>query len=161
MKSPTNDINAKEGDEVVITLDIMGQPYPAITWFYNNKIIADDEHYELQEENELLIHNVRGYHSGVYQYSATNALGTIEGQIRVFVVKEDTTLDVSLHSHTQDNENVNPILVSEWADHVEQLGNLDGCGFKKEFQVNSVKQQTMDNNCYFFSESKKSYSSDQ
>lgn len=158
MNSPTNDINAKEGDEVVITLDITGQPYPAITWFYNNKIIADDEYYELQEENELLIHNVRGYHSGVYQYSATNALGTIEGQVRVFVVKEETTLDVSLHNHTQHNENINPILVSEWGEHVEQLGNIDGCGFKKEFQVNFINNKQWTTIVNVFLESKRLHS---
>ena len=158
MNSPTNDINAKEGDEVVITLDITGQPYPAITWFYNNKIIADDEYYELQEENELLIHNVRGYHSGVYQYSATNAMGTIEGQVRVFVVKEETTLDVSLHNHTQHNENINPILVSEWVEHVEQLGNIDGCGFKTEFQVNPLNNKHWITIVNIFLESKRLHS---
>ena len=63
--SPTEDINAEKGDDVILKLCVGGEPRPDVTWFFNNQIIGDDKHYEMSEEdNTLLIHNVLPVHEG-------------------------------------------------------------------------------------------------
>lgn len=95
---------------------------------------------------------------GVYCYTASNALGTINGQIRVFVeeernggseIMEKAESEMTDHAH----ELVfgkNCVNLSEWAEHVESLNESNGKGFKIEFQVLYSNFQFSFSNFKFF-----------
>lgn len=114
--------------------EVSGNPFPVIIWYFDNKIIADDNHYELENENMLILHKITSKHAGVYQFTASNALGTVEGHIRVFVQKEEEpTEEVDYPSQIQIEECTNEVPLEKWAEHVEFT--REGPGFKEEFQV--------------------------
>lgn len=152
INTPLEDISTKVGDEVIIKLDISGEPRPDITWFFDSQILADDQYIELEEDTQLVIHNIQAHHSGVYHFTASNSLGTIEGSVRVFVPKELHKEDINFSEPTLDGANNsnysdvgrevifegNKVLLCNWADHVETMSEGHGKGFKNEFQVSAT-----------------------
>ncbi|XP_019857512.1 PREDICTED: receptor-type tyrosine-protein phosphatase epsilon-like [Amphimedon queenslandica] len=144
--STTKDINAAKGDDIVLKLCVGGEPRPDVTWFFNNQIIGDDEHYEMSEEdNTLLIHDILPMHAGVYNYTASNLLKSISGQIRVFIEKgrvEEEEEDGIMEAESDMTDHTpkivfegNYVKLSEFADHIELLNKSNGGkGFKSEFQ---------------------------
>ena len=132
----------------------MGHPAPEITWFFNNSIVADDEYYELTDEGEdcskLLVHNATPAHAGVYNFTAANALGSVEGQIRVFVKREpieETDANQETESgHVQNGHSncaqdsmytsiANLVPLSNLAKYVMGMNRNNKEGFGKQFEV--------------------------
>ena len=138
--SKSGDITVNVGEDVVMKVEVSGDPLPVIIWYYDNKIIADDNHFELENENELVIHKIAWKHAGVYQFTASNSLGTVDGQIRVFVQREDEPIEQVDFPHTEQShveECVNVVPLEKWAEHVEAM--KEGSGFKDEFQVSCCR----------------------
>ncbi len=130
---------------------MIGQPLPEITWFYNDDIIGDDDHFELDEENDsnLLLMNVQIQHAGVYNFTATNSLGTVNGQIRLFVEQEkksvvDNDVDndtVHVHNgtvHVDNDEQIiktKEIALKQLADYILKMNKKNKREFKRQFEV--------------------------
>lgn len=162
MISEPEDQYVTEGSDVVLEAPVTGQPFPLITWFYNDDIIADDEHFELDEDNDsqLMLQNVLLSHAGVYRFSATNTLGSVEGHIRIFVkpekekclpeettdgsgVRSDTNGQVNGHAGMTANEEdgdvciveTEPISLNELADYISKMNRKHKREFKRQFGV--------------------------
>ncbi len=130
---------------------MIGQPLPEITWFYNDDIIGDDDHFELDEENDsnLLLMNVQIHHAGVYNFTATNSLGTVNGQIRLFVEQEKKSVvdnDVdndTVHVqngtvHVDNDEQIiktKEIALKQLADYILKMNKKNKREFKRQFEV--------------------------
>ena len=131
----------KEGEDVVIQVIATGSP--EIIWYNNGQIIADDKHYELDEDNgsTLIIHDVRMTHAGVYEFTATNSLGSVKGQMRVFVKQEKGAAvdEVVPSKESLNSESVLQLVyLSQLAGYVSDLINNCNGGFKRQFQVSII-----------------------
>ena len=64
------DVTTPSGQAVTLRLCVGGKPRPDVTWFFNNQIIGDDEHYEMSEDDDsLIIRDIKTMHSGIIHYN--------------------------------------------------------------------------------------------
>lgn len=126
----SEDIQAKQGQEITIWVELSGTPPPAVTWYHNGNIL-DEECLE-DDDTKLVIENVTSIHAGVYQFEALNLVGTVRGQIRVFVLGAGTEKPISASAnHTQSL----PVQVCKWAEHVGELHNHGNREFRNQYKV--------------------------
>ena len=133
--SELKDQHVQEGEDVVIQVIATGSP--EIIWYTNGQIIADDKHFELDEDNgsTLIIHDVKMTHAGVYEFTATNSLGSVKGQMRVFVKQEKgPPVDEVVPS----KESLNSESVLQLVYLSQLAGNNCNGGFKRQFQVSII-----------------------
>ena len=139
--SELKDQHVQEGEDVVIQVIATGSP--EIIWYTNGQIIADDKHFELDEDNgsTLIIHDVKMTHAGVYEFTATNSLGSVKGQMRVFVKqKKGPPVDEVVPSKESLNSEsvLQLVYLSQLAGYVSDLINNCNGGFKRQFQVSTI-----------------------
>ena len=127
------DIHTEVSEEVVIKIDISGIPTPDVTWYFNNQIIAEDAHYELEEDTVLLIHDIQLKHAGIYNFTASNALGEVSGRVRLFVEGTTEQLEDIVYAPAEASCSV---ASERWVSHIESL-LIDG-RYKEQFQVLSL-----------------------
>lgn len=125
------DIHTELSEEVVLAIDISGVPPPDVTWYFNNQIIAEDNHYELEEDTVLLIHDIQFKHAGIYNFTACNTLGEANGRIRLFVEGEAEVMENPIYAREEEASCC--VALGRWADHVESL--LTNGQYKEQFQV--------------------------
>ena len=86
-------------------------------------------------------------HAGVYRFTATNSLGSVEGQIRVLVKQEKQPVSVSEdNNETKHSASSNGAVVStaiegksvtlnEFGEYVSKMNKKNKREFKRQFQV--------------------------
>ena len=141
--SKLDDLFVTEGVDTLIHAPVVGNPSPEITWFYNDDIIGDDQHFGLDEEDDsnLLLSNVQLFHAGVYQFTATNSLGSVNGQIRLFVEQEKKLINnassASAPAMVDQRVETKAIPLKQFADYVLKTNQKNKREFKRQFAVQS------------------------
>lgn len=74
---PLRNIIVKEGESVVLSTQIVGNPKPKITWYKNGKIIKETTKTE-KDIHTLTLISPSVNHSGEYTVKATNSIGSVE-----------------------------------------------------------------------------------
>ena len=124
------DLHTEVSEEVAIKIDISGVPVPDITWYFNSQIIAEDTHYELEDDTVLLIHDIQLKHAGIYNFTASNPLGEASGRVRLFVEGINEQSEDIAYAPVEASCSV-PL--ERWVGHIESL-LIDG-RYKEQFQV--------------------------
>ncbi|XP_043550461.1 striated muscle preferentially expressed protein kinase-like [Chiloscyllium plagiosum] len=97
---PLNDQVAVEGQNISLTVCVLGQPKPIIYWLRNREPVkSDSRHYVLEGENgrfHLNIVAVQRADSGMYTCKAINEYGTkqCDGKLEVKARREDQALTI-------------------------------------------------------------------
>uniref|UniRef100_UPI00398E4D6C striated muscle-specific serine/threonine-protein kinase-like n=1 Tax=Pristiophorus japonicus TaxID=55135 RepID=UPI00398E4D6C len=97
---PLSDQSAVEGQNISLTVHVLGEPKPIIYWLRNREPVrSDSRHYVLEGENgrfHLNIVAVQRSDSGMYSCKAINEYGTkhCDGKLEVKGRRDDQTLTV-------------------------------------------------------------------
>ena len=133
LEAQSDDIHAMEGEEVALWVQVRGDPLPQITWIHNGKVVdTEEEDEEGIDDSQLMLHSVQASHAGVYKFEATNNLGTIEGQIRLFVT---TTGDADKGAPVRRSIQSNPIPVRKYADYLSEMLPHNHKGLREQYKV--------------------------
>lgn len=133
LEAQSDDVHAMEGEEVALWVQVRGDPLPQITWMHNGKVVdTEEEDEEGIDDSQLILHSVKASHAGVYKFEATNNLGTIEGQIRLFVT---TTGDAGEGAPVRRSIQSNPIPVPKFADYMSEMLLHNHRGLREQYNV--------------------------
>lgn len=101
---PLKSISVREGDTIILSTVITGNPTPTVTWYKNGKPITKPKPKKDGNTYSLTITNCTKEDSAEYTVKAVNELGTIESTALVTVEGKNNCylllLYVILHSHT-------------------------------------------------------------
>jgi hypothetical protein len=73
---PENLIKAVENEEVRLNCDIYGNPEPTVSWFANDKPVADNERFHLLRDNKTFKFEAKLTDSGVFTCLSINEYGS-------------------------------------------------------------------------------------
>lgn len=86
------DLTINDGDQLVLTCHVKGDPDPQITWAKNGKSIASSDIMDLKYKNgiaTLTIHEVFPEDEGVYTCTATNSISAVETKCKLTVKRKN------------------------------------------------------------------------
>ena len=129
----SEDVQAKEGEQITMWVKLLGTPPPCITWYHNGNIL-DEECLE-EDDTRLLIEQVTSVHAGVYRFEALNSVGMATGQIRLFVLGTEMADQISTSNNHIPSH---PVQVSDWAEYVGELHNLGNQELRNQYKVGLV-----------------------
>ena len=145
---PTIEDNPKDkiaevGEQVVFQPRVSGNPEPTIAWYHDGAMVTSDYSLELDERGKLTIVSVELKHAGVYRYTVSNNLGSVQGQVSLFVLGEKGGLqtDGTLTFQPQTIQSV-PVPLSEFGQYVEDLHISGNKGFREQFSVRTPPPPT-------------------
>lgn len=90
---PLHDLSIHDGESLVLTCHVTGDPEPQITWSKNGKSISSSEIMDLRYKNgvaTLTIHEVFPEDEGVFSCIATNSISAIETKCKLTVKRKCT-----------------------------------------------------------------------
>jgi len=85
---PLTDITVGDGEQLVLTCIVKGDPEPQITWSKNGKAISSSEIMDLKYKNgtaSLTIKEIFPEDEGVFTCTATNSIGSVETKSKLTV----------------------------------------------------------------------------
>lgn len=88
-----HDMSIHDGEPLVLTCHVTGDPEPQITWFKNGKAISSSEIMDLKYKNgvaTLTIHEVFPEDEGVFSCIATNSISAVETKSKLTVIRKLT-----------------------------------------------------------------------
>ena len=126
-------MHAREGEEVTLRVAAKGVPKPMISWHHQGRRMKNDYATVLEEDGSLKFVCVEGRHAGVYNFTATNTLGSVEGT-RTLVVETEAEQEKGGGNEYVTVEN-NRIDVGQFGEYVEGLHAGNNSGFNAQYQV--------------------------
>lgn len=90
---PLRDLSIHDGESLVLTCHVTGDPEPQITWSKNGKSISSSEIMDLKYKNgvaTLTIHEVFPEDEGVFSCIATNSISAVETKCKLTVKRKCT-----------------------------------------------------------------------
>lgn len=88
---PLKDVTIRDGDQLVLTCTVKGDPEPQITWSKNGKAISSSEIMDLKYKNgvaTLTINEIFPEDEGVFTCTATNSVGSVETKSKLTVKRK-------------------------------------------------------------------------
>ena len=137
VESYSKDIHALEGEEVSLWVRVIGTPMPMVTWLHNGKIVTSEEDEEQEgDDSQLVLQSVGPHHAGVYQFQATNTVGSVEGQIRLFVdcLKANADNDV-MNGASLPFIQSNPVPVAKLAEYMTEMQPHNNIALREQYRV--------------------------
>lgn len=128
------EISVIEGQQAILRVEVTGEPQASITWKCGDKTVEPDYAIEIARDGALCFVNVEMCHAGTYHFTARNASGSVEGDIRLKVREEEEEGESSV-SEKKPGPQTQPIPVDQFGDHVAQLHANNNVGFFRQYQV--------------------------
>ena len=137
VESCSKDVHAQEGEEVLLWVRVVGTPMPMVTLLHNGKIVTSEEDEEQEgDDSQLVLQSVDSHHAGVYQFQATNTVGSVEGRIRLFV-------ECSQAAANDDNRNgtsllflqSHPVAVDKLAEYMTEMQPHNNTALREQYRV--------------------------
>lgn len=85
---PLKDLTIRDGDQLLLTCAVEGDPEPQITWSKNGKAISSSEIMDLKYKNgvaTLTINEVFPEDEGVFTCTATNSIGSVDTKCKLTI----------------------------------------------------------------------------
>ncbi|KRF85408.1 twitchin isoform X27 [Drosophila virilis] len=85
---PLHDLTISDGEQLLLTCHVKGDPEPQITWSKNGKSISSSEIMDLKYKNgiaTLTIHEVFPEDEGVFSCTATNSISSVETKCKLTI----------------------------------------------------------------------------
>lgn len=85
---PLKDITISDGEPLLLTCNVKGDPEPQITWAKNGKAIFSSEIMDLKYKNgvaTLSIKEVFPEDEGVFTCTATNSIGSVDTKCKLMI----------------------------------------------------------------------------
>ena len=74
---------------------VSGTPTPTIAWFHSGSMVVSDYSLNLKNDGQMTFVCVEPRHAGVYRFTVSNNVGSVQGQVNLFVQSDDDdNLDV-------------------------------------------------------------------
>lgn len=134
LKEYEAEISVIEGQQVILRVEVTGAPQPTMTWKYNDKTVEPDYAIDITRDGALCFVCVELSHSGTYYFTATNASGSVGGQVELKVREEDNEKESSV-SETTPSPVTHPVPVHQFGDYVAELHAGNNVGFFRQYQV--------------------------
>lgn len=85
-----SDLEACEGEYVILYVMVSGNPPPILTWYHNNESINTDPSIEVGGDGTLSIPAMEETHEGIYRMVASNTHGSCYEEMELSIESEDT-----------------------------------------------------------------------
>lgn len=85
------DLTINDGDKLLLTCHVKGDPEPQITWAKNGKLISSSDIMDLKYKNgvaTLTIHEVFPEDEGIFTCTATNSISAVETKCKLTVKRK-------------------------------------------------------------------------
>lgn len=125
---------AEVGEQVVFHPKVSGNPEPTVAWYHDGSMITPDYSIELDDKGKLTIVSVEQKHAGVYRYTVSNNLGSVQGQVSLFVLGEKggVETDGTTTFQPQSMESY-PVALGDFGQYVADLHLSGNRGFRDQF----------------------------
>ena len=130
---------AEVGEQVVFHPKVTGNPEPTVAWYHDGAMVMADYSIELDERGKLTIVSVEQKHAGVYRYTVSNNLGSVQGQVSLFVLGEKggEETDGTTTFQPQSIQSI-PVPLGEFGQYVADLHLSSNKGFRDQFFVRKL-----------------------
>jgi hypothetical protein len=125
------DTYAVEGEGLLLPVSVRGYPKPLLTWFFEGVEVSKELSIEIQLDGSIFISLVQLRHTGHYQLSARNAVGSVEKSFNLFVKLRELRRLLTMHNGII----LKPIPLEEFCSYVSANHAEDDRGFKNQFSV--------------------------
>ena len=127
---------AEVGEQVIFHPKVIGNPDPTVAWYHDGAMVMPDYSIELDAQGKLTIVSVEQKHAGVYRYTVSNSLGSVQGQVSLFVLGEKggVETDGTTTFQPQTVQSI-PIPLGEFGQYVADLHLSSNKGFRDQFFV--------------------------
>lgn len=85
---PLHDLNIHDGEQLVLSCHVKGDPEPQITWSKNGKSISSSDIIDLKYRNgvaTLTINEVFPEDEGIFTCTATNSISAVETKCKLTI----------------------------------------------------------------------------
>ena len=128
-------IHVIEGESVLLHVEVTGAPKPTLVWYFEGKELRPDYSIDVAEEDgSLSIPSAETRHAGVYKLVTTNVGGSVEKEVKLFVLKEGEDI-----SGVVDKKELRPVAVAGFGKYVEELHANDNQQFGKQYKVYMIQ----------------------
>ena len=134
LKEYEAEVSVIEGKQVILRVEVTGVPQPTMTWKYNDKTVEPDYAIDITRDGALCFVCVELSHSGTYYFTASNASGSVGGQVELKVREEDDEKESSV-SEASPSPVTHPVPVHQFGDYVAELHAGNNVGFFRQYQV--------------------------
>lgn len=86
-----SNLTIRDGDQLVLTCTVKGDPEPQITWTKNGKTLSSSEIMSLKYKNglcTLTINEVFPEDEGEFVCTATNSIGSVSSQSKITIKRK-------------------------------------------------------------------------
>ena len=138
---PTIDENPQDkiaeiGEQIIFHPKVSGDPEPTIAWYHDGSMVMSDYSLELGDKGRLTIISVELKHAGVYRYTVSNNLGSVQGQVSLFVLGEKGGVETDGTTTFQPQTIASvEVPLSEFGQYVADLHMAGNKGFRDQFFV--------------------------
>lgn len=129
-------ISVIEGQQATLRVEVTGVPQPSISWKYNDKTVEPDYATDITRDCALCFVCVEMSHAGTYHFTASNASGSVKGQVELKVHEEEDERESSTSEKTP-GPVTHPVPVHQFGDYVAQLHASNNVGYFRQYQVYS------------------------
>ena len=128
------DTHAIEGEGVVFKVVVRGNPFPSLTWYFQDTPFESDYNMEIKPDCSLHITSAELKNTGIYKLIVKNSKGSVENEVKLTVTPEEEEVKV-----TESNEvYMKPIPVDNFGDYVVQCHSNSNEIFKLQYAVSSL-----------------------
>ena len=124
--------HAIEGEGVVFKVVVRGNPFPSLTWYFQDTPLESDYNMEIKPDGSLHITSAELKNTGIYKFLAKNSKGSVEKEVKLTVACEE---EEDLRSQEKNKIFMNPIPVENFGDYVVQCHSNSNEIFKLQYAV--------------------------
>lgn len=129
-----NDLEACEGEYVILYVTATGAPPPILTWYHDNEGITTDSSIEISADGTLSIPSMEKKHEGIYRLVASNTYGSCYEELALMIEDEETFTLRRAESMASMIDN-SPVPVSSFEEYVALHHRKNNEAFHFQFSV--------------------------
>ena len=130
--------SVEEGHRVEFTVHVTGTPPLLFNWYHDGQLVTEDYAHEIMEDGSLIIFTAEESHKGTYQFVANNSAGTVDQQVILVIVKEETDEAKVLNGEAKLQASIGPIPVKDFGTFVADSHANSNDKFQLQFNVSYI-----------------------
>ncbi len=129
MKFPEKPLYVKEGETIVLQVQVTGSPTPSLSWYFNDEEVTEGYSLSLAQDGTLTIPSAEPRHSGAYRLVATNTAGSVSKEVHVTVLADEEPNPLA------PKVTFRPIPLPEFGEYVAVNHANSDQGFMEQYKV--------------------------